>query len=79
MCANPVISRVPQYWRFMKRQTAIPFDDYNSRILAESHIVGGVTTQWGNPAPRHGWKVIECYEETDKGTAPRSGGEELPD
>lgn len=28
-------------------------------------IVGSLTTQFGNPAPRHGWKIIE-YEEYER-------------
>lgn len=47
---------------------AIPYDDYNSRVPSELGYVGGVTTQWGNPAPRHGWKVIEIEEMDDDTT-----------
>lgn len=35
----------------------IPYDDYHSRVVLGT-IMGVVTTQWGNPALRHGWKVI---------------------
>ena len=40
----------------------IPFDDYNNKIPPPDGTVGTLTTNWGNSAPRHGWKLIEIYE-----------------
>ena len=42
-----------------------PYDDYNSLLPPPSkrNYVGTVTPQFGNPAPRHGWKIIEVYED----------------
>lgn len=47
----------------MKKITV--YDDYNSKIPPppeRQDVIGAITTQFGNPAPRHGWKIIE-YEE----------------
>lgn len=38
----------------------IVYDDYNSRIQA-SGVMGTITTQFGDPAFRHGTKLIEIY------------------
>lgn len=40
---------------------SIPYDDYNSRIPEDKNVIGALTTQFGNPAPRHGWKVMELH------------------
>lgn len=42
-------------------KNVILLDDYNQRVPTDQSVMGGVTTQFGNPAPRHGWKLIE-YE-----------------
>lgn len=46
----------------------IAFDDFNSVFPApdKQGVVGSITTQFGNPAPRHGWKLIEYEDEQDK-------------
>jgi hypothetical protein len=43
----------------------IVYDDYNGKIPPpeRQNVVGAITTQFCNPAPRHGWKVIE-YEDS---------------
>ena len=40
-------------------------DDFNGKIPPPGRqgIVGAITTQFGNPAPRHGWKIIEYEDE----------------
>lgn len=48
----------------MKR--IILLDDYNQDVR-EGQIIGSLTTQFGDKAPRHGWKIIEVYE-TDEDT-----------
>lgn len=45
----------------MKR--IIVYDDYNSKIPKDQDVVGTVTTQFGNSSLRHGWKIIEVYED----------------
>ena len=49
----------------MKR--IIVYDDYNSKIYDRvGKIIGTITTNIGNPAPRHGFKIIEVvYEDKD--------------
>lgn len=37
----------------------IIIDDYNQRIPVDQDVIGTVTTQFGNPAPRHGYKIAE--------------------
>lgn len=37
----------------------IIIDDYNQRIPQDQDVIGTVTTQFGNPAPRHGYKIAE--------------------
>lgn len=46
----------------------IVYDDYNGKIppIERQGIVGAITTQFGNPAPRHGWKIIEVEDEQDE-------------
>lgn len=40
------------------------YDDFNSKIPKNQDVIGTVTTQFGNPAPRHGFKLFEFnYEE----------------
>lgn len=40
-------------------------NDYDQRVRV-GDVVGTVTTQWGNPALRHGWKIIEIDDGSDK-------------
>lgn len=40
------------------RETIV-YDDYNSNIPKCQNVIGTLTTQFGNPAPRHGWKIIK--------------------
>ena len=40
----------------------IIYDDYNSNIPRNQDVIGTITTQFGNPAPRHGCKIIETME-----------------
>lgn len=40
----------------------IVYDDYNSNIPRNQTTIGTVTTQFGNPAPRHGFKLILINE-----------------
>ena len=35
------------------------YDDYNSKFPLDQNIIGTITTQIGNPAPRHGYKIAE--------------------
>lgn len=37
----------------------IIIDDYNQRVPQDKDVIGTVTTQFGNPAPRHGYKIAE--------------------
>lgn len=37
----------------------IIIDDYNQRIPENQDVIGTVTTQFGNPTPRHGYKIAE--------------------
>ena len=43
----------------------IPYDDYNGKIPPPDkwNYVGTVTPQFGALALRHGWKIIEFYED----------------
>ena len=38
------------------------YDDYNSKFPQEQDVIGTITTQIGNPAPRHGDKIVESAE-----------------
>ena len=51
-------------------KTIILYDDFNSKIPrgGGQDVCGTVTTQFGNPAPRHGYKVIEIYEDEHQNT-----------
>jgi hypothetical protein len=54
----------------------VVYDDYNSKIYdLGGRIIGTITTNFGNPAPRHGMKIIEIYEvihySGDEGQKPR--------
>ena len=40
----------------------ILYDDFNSKVSLEQDVCGTVTTQFGNPAPRHGYKIIEIED-----------------
>lgn len=44
----------------MKNTKKIIYDDYNQRIPRNQDVVGTVTTQYGNSALRHGFKIIEA-------------------
>ena len=46
----------------MRHERHIVYDDYNSRIPADQDVVGGVTTQYGNPALRHGNKLLIIFD-----------------
>jgi hypothetical protein len=39
-----------------------PFDDFHQRIHWSGTCIETVTQQWGNPAPRHGWRLIIEYD-----------------
>ena len=39
-----------------------PFDDFHQRIHWIGTSIGTVTQQWGNPAHRHGWRLMIEYE-----------------
>lgn len=45
----------------MKKEQII-IDDYNQRIPENQEVIGTITTQIGNPAPRHGLKIVESAE-----------------
>lgn len=42
-----------------KDNKPIIIDDYNQRIHEDQEVIGTVTTQFGNSAPRHGYKIAE--------------------
>ena len=44
------------------RNRFIVYDDYNSIIPKNQELIGTITTQFGNPALRHGFKILEIYE-----------------
>lgn len=41
----------------------IVFDDYNQNIPSDQSVCGTITTNIGNSALRHGWKIIVMYED----------------
>lgn len=41
----------------------IIYDDYNSKVPQNQDVIGTVTTQFGNSAIRHGFKLIEICED----------------
>ena len=43
----------------MKVAEPMIYDDYNSKFPQDQNIIGTITTQIGNPAPRHGFKIVE--------------------
>lgn len=45
-----------------KSKVVLIYDDFNIRFPQNQHIIGTITTQFGNPSPRHGCKIIEIYE-----------------
>lgn len=50
---------------------AIPviYDDYNQQISKDQNNIGTITQNIGNPAPRNGYKIIECINpRKDDGT-----------
>lgn len=38
------------------------WDDYNESFPKDQDVLGTITTQIGNPAPRHGFRIIEVYK-----------------
>ena len=42
--------------------TPMIYDDYNSKFPQDQDIIGTITTQIGNPAPRHGFKIVDSAE-----------------
>lgn len=49
--------------------TPIIYDDYNGRIARDQSVIGTVTTNCGNPAPRHWYKIIEPFNTEKDGSA----------
>lgn len=49
------------------KKKILAYDDYNGTLPPphKQGYIGTLTPQCGNPAPRHGWKIIEVYEDTD--------------
>jgi hypothetical protein len=45
------------------------WDDYNECFPKDQDVIGTITTQIGNPSPRHGFRIIEVYE-TDRVQVP---------
>lgn len=43
----------------------LSYDDYNGDIPEDSDIIGSITTQIGNSAFRHCWKIIELCEDIE--------------
>lgn len=50
----------------------IIIDDYNQRVPQDQDVIGTVTTQFGNLAPRHGYKIAEpiCLNSKVNGKQP---------
>lgn len=44
---------------YLKR---IIYDDYNQRCPKNQNIIGTITTNIGNSAPRNGYKIIEITQ-----------------
>ena len=44
------------------------YDDYNGFLppLEKQGIIGTITSQIGNLAPRHGWKIIEINDKNNE-------------
>ena len=40
------------------QDNTIVYDDYNSKVREDQNTMGTITTNIGNPAPRHGYKLI---------------------
>ena len=38
------------------------WDDYNECFPKDQDVIGTITTQIGNPSPRHGFRIIEIYD-----------------
>ena len=53
--------------RFLKNMRYIPYDDYNSRFPTREQMDywGTLTCEIPRIAFRHGYKLIEEYEDTD--------------
>jgi len=45
--------------------TILLYDDYNQKVIVGEDCIGTITTQIGNKALRHGWKLIEIYADDD--------------
>lgn len=53
----------------MKKHKILLLDDYNGKVyMNPNKVFGCVTTQFGDIAPRHGWKIIVVYGKTKKRT-----------
>ena len=39
----------------------IVYDDYNSKIYGGGELIGTITTNIGNPSPRHGFRIVEIH------------------
>lgn len=47
------------------RGGVIVWDDYNECFPKDQDVIGTITTQIGNPSPRHGFRIIEAYVERE--------------
>jgi hypothetical protein len=45
------------------KKRIIVYDDYNSNIPKNQDVVGTVTTMFGRDSLRHGFKIIEIYDD----------------
>lgn len=46
-----------------KVRRVIPYNDYNESLRGGEDIIGTVIPTFGTTAFRHGWKLIEIYED----------------
>ena len=56
----------------------IIIDDYNQRIPQDQDVIGTVTTQFGNSAARHGYKIVELTEPMTREPYNEEGGQVSP-
>ena len=56
----------------------IVYDDYNSKIYGRGDLIGTITTNIGNPSPRHGFRIVEILLEQSResGLTRKGGGED---
>ena len=52
----------------------IVYDDYNSRIYGGGQLIGTITTNIGNPSPRHGFRIVEIILEISSEQSPATSG-----